>query len=209
MSPRAKTVVAWLEADAASTVARARAEAPPRCADNFLQVAHLYGLVVLLLPQVMMNLGRSGWPRRGVGSPACLPERAMIHSVGVNGTSVASCGTRRGAGARCGELVALRILSRPMFGRVRCARAGLGCAGQAPPARLPPLPPSGGRVPIGGAPAHGRSRSPHRRHGVKLATSTTPRVPEMVQVATGPSPLRGFPRIGGASRMPTIPVAPL
>ena len=31
----------------------------------------------------------------------------------------------------------------------------------------------------------------------------------MVQVATGHSPLRGFPRIGEVSRMPIIPVAPL
>ena len=157
-----------------------------------------------------MTLVKSGWPRRAVGSPVCHPEGAIVHSVlGVNGTSEASSGMRRASGVSNCERVGPQTLSRPICARVHCARAGLGCAGLAPPARSPPLPPSGGRVPIGGAPSLGRSRSPHRRHGVKLATSTTPRVPEMVQVATGHSPLRGFPRIGEASRMPIIPVAPL
>ena len=164
----------------------------------------------MLRRSATMTLVTSGWPRRAVGSPVCHPEGATIHSVlGVNGTSVASSGTRRVGGASNGERVGPRTLSRPICVRARCARAGLGCAGLAPPAPLPPLPPSGGRALIGGAPSHGRSRSPHRRHGVKLATSITPRVPEMVQVATGHSPLRGFPRIGEVSRMPIIPVAPL
>ena len=79
----------------------------------------------------------------------------------------------RVSGASNGELVGPRTLSRPIFApacTVRPSRPGLRWPGPACPP--PPLPPRGGRVSIGGALSHGRSRSPHRRHGVKLATST-------------------------------------
>ena len=158
----------------------------------------------------------SAHPRRAARSEAPTAQRTMIHSTRCEcyvGEWREQWRARlAGPGPHFVEAVfaSARAGLRPSRPGRRAARpltrAAPGRRLASPP---PPLAPSGGRVLCRGAPTHGRPRSTHRRHGAKLVTPTTTRVPETVQVATRHPPLQGFLWIGGASWMLTyIPVTP-
>ena len=133
--------------------------------------------------------------------------RLPVVGWGASGSSAVSSRVSGVSGGRCdgGGACLTPLLRTPA--RVHCDRVGRG-------RRVAP-PSGGGR--IGGAAVlfPPRASVPWASRGyyggptVLRPISTTPRVPELVQVATRHPPLRGFPRGGGASWMPTSCLFPL
>ena len=123
------------------------------------------------------------------------------------GTFMASSPTGAGAGVNCGADTPHETPSRPTHVHVHYARVDPAHRGCPPPlgggragARAVSPPALDFRFPR--APVLWASRALYGRPTETRPTSTTTRVPELVQVATIHPPLRGFLRSGGARWMP-------